>query len=68
MGKHSETFVAFDVAKRKRAIAIAGGGRTEEVWFLGDVENNSFPIDRASKRLADRYEQLHVCYRSNRGE
>jgi transposase len=49
MGKHNEAFVAFDVAKRKRAIAIAGRGRIGEVWFLGDVENTSFPIDRAIK-------------------
>jgi hypothetical protein len=35
IGKHSEVFVAFDVAKRKHAVAIAEGGRTGEVWFLG---------------------------------
>jgi hypothetical protein len=28
MGKHSEVFVAFDVAKKKHAVAIAEGGRT----------------------------------------
>jgi transposase len=27
MGKHSEVFVAFDVAKKKHAVAIAEGGR-----------------------------------------
>ena len=26
MGKHSQVFVAFDVAKRKHAVAIAEGG------------------------------------------
>ena len=39
MGKHSEVFVAFDVAKKKHAVAIAEAGRTGEVRFLGDVEN-----------------------------
>jgi len=38
MGKHSEVFVAFDVAKKKHALAIAEDGRSGEVRFLGDVE------------------------------
>ncbi len=46
MGKYSEVFVAFDVAKRKHAVAIAEGGRTGEVRFLGDVENSP-AADRA---------------------
>ena len=29
MGKYSEAFVAFDVAKKKHAVAIAEGGRVE---------------------------------------
>jgi len=37
MGKYSEAFVAFDVAKKTHAVAIAEGGRTGEVRFLGDV-------------------------------
>ena len=46
MGEFSEAFVAFDVAKKKHAIAIAEGGRTGEVRFLGDVENSPLPIER----------------------
>jgi transposase len=38
----------------------AEGGRSGEVRFLGDVENSPLPI----KRLADRYERLHVCFRA----
>ena len=53
MGKHSEVFVAFDVAKKKHAVAIAEGGRTGEVRFLGDVDNSPLPIERTIKRLAD---------------
>ena len=45
-GRYSEAFVAFDVAKSKHAIAIAEGGRTGEVRFLGDVENSPLPIER----------------------
>lgn len=62
MGKHSEVFVAFDVAKRKHAVAIAEGGRMGEVRFLGDVENSTVPIERIIKKLAERYDRLHVCF------
>ena len=53
MGKYSEVFVAFDVAKKKHAVAIAEeeGGR-EKSGFLGDVENSPLPIERTIKRLA----------------
>jgi hypothetical protein len=48
IGKHSEVFVAFDVAKKKHAMAIAEAGRNGEVRFLGDVENNPLPIERCN--------------------
>ena len=50
MGKYNEAFVAFDVAKKKHAVAVAEGGRTAEVRFLGDVENSRF---RSSGRSRD---------------
>ena len=62
MGEYSEVFVAFDVAKKKHAVAIAEGGRTGEVRFIGDVENHPAPIERTIKRLANRYDRLHVCF------
>ena len=62
MGKYIEAFVAFDVAKKKHAVAIAEGGRTGEVRFLGDVENSPLPIERTIKRLAGRYDRLHICF------
>ena len=62
MGKYIEVFVAFDVAKKKHAVAIAEGGRTGEVRFLGDVENSPLPIERTIKRLAGRYNRLHICF------
>ena len=62
MGKYTEVLVAFDVAKMNHAIAIAEGGRTGEVRFLGDVENSPLLIERTLKRLADRYDRLHVCF------
>ena len=62
MGEYSEVFVAFDVAKTKHAVAIAEGGRTGEVRFLGEVENSALPIARMIKRLAERHHRLHVCF------
>ena len=62
MEKHSEVFVASDVAKKKHAVAIAEGGRQGEVRFVGDVENSPLPIEKTIKRLATRYGQLHVCF------
>jgi transposase len=66
MGKSSEVFVAFDVAKKKHAVEIAEGGRTGEVRFLGDVENSPLPIERTIKRLAGRYDRLHTCFEAGR--
>jgi transposase len=48
--------------RRSHAIAIAEGGRTGEVRFLGDVENSLLPIERTIKRLAGRFDRLHVCF------
>jgi transposase len=62
MAEYSEVFVAFDVAKRKHAVAIAEGGRTGEVRFLGEIENSAATIERVIKRLAGRYDRLHVCF------
>ena len=66
MGKHSEVFVAFDVAKKKHPMAIADGGRTGEVRFLGDIENSPLPIERTIKRLADQYDRRHVGFEVGR--
>lgn len=62
MGQYSEAFVAFDVAKKKRAVAIAEGGRTGEVRFVGEVENSPAAIERTIKRLGRKYDRLHVCF------
>ena len=62
MGKYSEVFVAFDVAKKKHAVAIAEGRRQAEVRFLGHVENNTMPIERTIKKAATGYGRLHVCF------
>jgi hypothetical protein len=45
MGEYSEAFVAFDVAKRKHAVAIAESGRKGEVRILGEIENSAATVD-----------------------
>ena len=62
MGQYSEVFVAFDVAKRKHALAVAESGRKGEVRFLGEIENSAATIERTLKKLARRYGRLHVCF------
>jgi transposase len=62
MGNYSGTFVSFDVAKTKHAVAIAESGRAGEVRFIGEIENTPATIERAVKKLAGRYGRLHVCY------
>src|SRR5258708_3470358 len=62
MGEYSEAFVAFDVAKIKHAVAVAEGGRTGEVRFLGEIENREGPIERTVKKLAGRYGRFHFCF------
>ena len=62
MEEYSEAFVAFDVAKRKHALAIAEGGRTGEVRFVGEVENSPAAIERTIKKLGKKYDRLHVCF------
>jgi hypothetical protein len=49
LGKHSEVFVAFDVGKKRHAVAVAEGGRSGEVRFLGDVENSSLTMSGRSR-------------------
>ena len=62
MGEYSEAFVAFDVSKTKHAVAIADGGRGNEVRFLGEVANTRAAAERLIRKLAGRYGKLHFCY------
>ena len=58
MGEYSEVFVAFDTAKVKHSVAIADGGRSGEVRFLGEV--GSSPATAGMRE--SRAERLRPAY------
>jgi transposase len=59
---HSEAFVAFDTSKLRNAVAIAEGGRTGEVRFLGEIENTDAATAKLVRKLAAKYRRLTLCY------
>jgi transposase len=54
MGNGSVAYVAFDTAKLHHAVAIAEEGRTGEVRFIGEIENNEAAAVKLVKKLAQR--------------
>ena len=62
MKDHSEAFVAFDASKLRNAVAIADGGRSGEVRFLGEIDNTGTAIAKLVRQLAAKYERLTFCY------
>ncbi len=57
-----EAFIGIDVAKVKNAVAIAEAGRDGEIRYLGEFENKPETVAKLIRKLAARYEKLHVCY------
>ena len=62
MKDHSEAFVAFDTSKSRNAVAIAEGGRSGEVRFLGEIDNTPEATTKLVRKLAGRYARLTFCY------
>ena len=62
MSDHSEAFVAFDTSKLRNAVAIADGGRGDEVRFLGEFDNTPAATAKLVRKLAAKYEKLTFCY------
>lgn len=62
MGEDSTVFVGVDVAKDKHAVAVAEGGRTGEVRYLGEIEATPAAVGRLVRKLEKKYGHLHVCY------
>src|SRR3989304_7070565 len=59
---HSEAFVAFDTSKLRNAVAIAEGGRTGEVRFLGEIENTDAATAKLVRKLAAKHRRLTLCF------
>ena len=62
MKKGQEAFVGIDTAKTHNAVAVAEAGRDGEVRYLGNFENTPDAVASLIRKLASRYERLHVCY------
>ena len=62
MRRNGEVFVGIDTAKARNAVAVAEGGRDGEVRYLGESDNTPDAVAKLIRKLADRYETLHVCY------
>jgi transposase len=62
VSNHSEAFVAFDSAKLRNAVAIADGGRTGEVRFLGEIDNTEAATAKLVRKLAGKYQRVTFCY------
>src|SRR3984893_8011371 len=60
----SEAFVGFDTSKLRHAVAIADGGRTGEVRFLGEIENTAAATAKLVRQLGAKYQRLTFCYES----
>jgi transposase len=62
VSNHSEAFVGFDTSKLRNAVAIADGGRTGEVRFLGEIDNTEAATAKLVKKLAAKYQRVTFCY------
>jgi transposase len=62
MSSHSEVFVAFDTSKLRNAVAIADGGRSGEVRFLGEIDNTGAATAKLVGKLAAKYDRVTFCY------
>jgi transposase len=58
----SEAFVGIDTSKLRHAVAIADGGRTGDVRFLGEIENTAAATAKLVRKLAAKYERVTFCY------
>jgi hypothetical protein len=56
-----EVFIAFDTAKKKRAVAIVDVGRDGEIRFLGAIDSSPATVERVIGKLTRRYEKLHAA-------
>jgi transposase len=51
-----------DVSKSRIAVALAGGVRTGEVRFLGEIEASDTAVSKLVRRLSAKHGALKFCY------
>jgi hypothetical protein len=62
VGHHTEVFVGIDTSKSRNAKAIADGGRSGEVRYLGEFPATEAAIRKLMAKLAAKYHDLTFCY------
>ena len=62
MGHHSEAFIGIDTSKLRNAVAIAEGGRSGEVRYLGEFDTTEAATRKLVAKLAAKYRRLTFCY------
>jgi hypothetical protein len=62
MRDDSVIYVGVDVAKEKHAVAVAEGGRSGEVRYLGEIEATPAAVERLVRKLEKKYGRLRLCY------
>src|SRR5882757_3143293 len=62
MADYSEVFVGIDTSKLRNAVAIAEGGRSGEVRYLGEIETTEAATSKLVKKLAAPHRRLTFCY------
>ena len=63
MRDHSEAFIGIDSSKLRNAIAIAEGGRGEEVRYVGEIDSAAAATTRKLVcKFAVKYRSLTFCY------
>jgi transposase len=62
VGHHSEAFIGIDTSKLRNAVAIAEGGRTGEVRYLGEFDTTEAATRKLVAKLAAKYVKLTFCY------
>jgi transposase len=62
MREYTEAFIGIDAAKSRNAIAVAEAGRLGEVRWFGEIDASPESMRRAIDRIAQKYDEVHVCY------
>jgi transposase len=62
VGHLSQAFIGIDTSKLKNAVAVAEGGRSGEVRYLGEFDTTDAATRKLVAKLAAKYSKLTFCY------